>query len=222
MAETVLPQRARVVVIGGGVIGTSVAYHLAHLGEDVRAPRARPADLGHDLARRRADGHVRLDVGDLDRDAAVHPRPLRAARGRDRAVDRLQAGRLHRARDRRGPARGVPPGLGVQPPTAASTCTRSRRARSASCSRSRAPTTCSPASTSPRTAGRTRSTSRCRWPAARGMAGATIVEGVPVLDVLDRARRGDRRAHRVRRHRVRVRRQLRRHVGPPARREVAA
>src|SRR5690348_13203269 len=32
MSEPVLPQRARVVVIGGGVIGTSVAYHLAHLG----------------------------------------------------------------------------------------------------------------------------------------------------------------------------------------------
>ena len=30
-----LPSRSRVVVIGGGVIGTSVAYHLAHLGEDV-------------------------------------------------------------------------------------------------------------------------------------------------------------------------------------------
>ena len=27
-----LPSRARVVVIGGGVIGTSVAYHLAHAG----------------------------------------------------------------------------------------------------------------------------------------------------------------------------------------------
>lgn len=27
-----LPQRARVVVVGGGVIGCSVAYHLAHLG----------------------------------------------------------------------------------------------------------------------------------------------------------------------------------------------
>jgi glycine cleavage system aminomethyltransferase T/glycine/D-amino acid oxidase-like deaminating enzyme len=27
-----LPERARVVIIGGGVIGTSVAYHLAHLG----------------------------------------------------------------------------------------------------------------------------------------------------------------------------------------------
>src|SRR3954447_1203436 len=29
---TDLPQRARVVVIGGGVIGTSVAYHLTELG----------------------------------------------------------------------------------------------------------------------------------------------------------------------------------------------
>ncbi len=32
MVEKVVPQRARVVVIGGGVIGASVAYHLAHLG----------------------------------------------------------------------------------------------------------------------------------------------------------------------------------------------
>jgi 4-methylaminobutanoate oxidase (formaldehyde-forming) len=35
MANTELPTRARVVVIGGGVIGTSVTYHLAHLGWDV-------------------------------------------------------------------------------------------------------------------------------------------------------------------------------------------
>lgn len=32
MQPAVLPKRARVVVIGGGVIGCSVAYHLAHMG----------------------------------------------------------------------------------------------------------------------------------------------------------------------------------------------
>lgn len=33
MPEVSVPERARVVVIGGGVIGCSVAYHLAHMGE---------------------------------------------------------------------------------------------------------------------------------------------------------------------------------------------
>jgi glycine cleavage system aminomethyltransferase T len=32
MSQPVLPPRARVVVIGGGIIGCSVAYHLAHMG----------------------------------------------------------------------------------------------------------------------------------------------------------------------------------------------
>ncbi|NBO79270.1 MAG: FAD-dependent oxidoreductase, partial [Actinobacteria bacterium] len=33
MATQELPSRAKIVVIGGGVGGTSVAYHLAQLGE---------------------------------------------------------------------------------------------------------------------------------------------------------------------------------------------
>ena len=33
MSVPSLPSRARVVIIGGGIIGTSVAYHLAHMGE---------------------------------------------------------------------------------------------------------------------------------------------------------------------------------------------
>src|SRR6476660_6291701 len=32
MHQISLPERARVVVVGGGVIGSSVAYHLAHAG----------------------------------------------------------------------------------------------------------------------------------------------------------------------------------------------
>ena len=32
MSDPVLPSRARVVVVGGGVIGSSVAYHLADMG----------------------------------------------------------------------------------------------------------------------------------------------------------------------------------------------
>src|SRR5258706_9016059 len=32
MAEVVVPSRARVVIVGGGIIGCSVAYHLAHMG----------------------------------------------------------------------------------------------------------------------------------------------------------------------------------------------
>src|SRR3954449_12794173 len=32
MSDITLPERARVVIVGGGIIGTSIAYHLAHMG----------------------------------------------------------------------------------------------------------------------------------------------------------------------------------------------
>jgi 4-methylaminobutanoate oxidase (formaldehyde-forming) len=38
MSVPVLPTRARVVVIGGAIIGTSVAYHLAHMDESSAIP----------------------------------------------------------------------------------------------------------------------------------------------------------------------------------------
>ena len=49
------PAKARAVIIGGGVSGCSVAYHLAKLGwTRRRAARAQAAHLRHHLARRRA------------------------------------------------------------------------------------------------------------------------------------------------------------------------
>ena len=100
----------------------------------------------------------------------LHPRPVRPARGRDRAVDRVQAGRLHRAGHRPRPARGVPAGRGVQPLLRRRRPRDLGRARWPSCSRWPGPTTSSPASTWPRTAGPTRSTSRWRWPRAPASA----------------------------------------------------
>ena len=50
-----LPDRARVVIIGGGVGGASIAYHLAQLGErDVVLRRPQRADERLDVPLRRA------------------------------------------------------------------------------------------------------------------------------------------------------------------------
>ncbi len=131
MDPPALPSRARVVVIGGGVIGCSVAYHLAHLGwKDVvllERDRLTSGTTWHAAGLMVTFGST---VGDLDRDAQVHARPLRPPRGRDRAGDRLQAGRLHRARRRRRTGSRSTAASRRSTATAASTCTRSRRARS--------------------------------------------------------------------------------------------
>ena len=114
-----LPDRARVVIIGGGVIGTSTAYHLARLGLDRRPPaRAGTALVRHDVAR---GGPPRPAPGDRVRHpprAVLRP-PLRRARGGDGPRHRPQA---VRRRDRGAHARAdgpAPPdgghGRGLRP-----------------------------------------------------------------------------------------------------------
>ena len=80
-----------------------------------RAARASPAHGRHDLACSGTHGHVRIDVGNVDRDPQVHARPLWPARSRDRTGDGIHADRLHRGRFRQGPPRGIPSRRRVQP-----------------------------------------------------------------------------------------------------------
>ena len=132
-----------------------------------RAARARPPHVRHHVARRRADGHVRFDVGDVDRDARSTRAPCTAT-SRPRPAWPPASSRSGSSRSRATPIGSRSTGGSPRSTaTAASTCTRSRPPRSQPCSRSPAPTTSSPASTSPRTGRRTRSTSRCRSPRAR-------------------------------------------------------
>ena len=50
-----LPTHARTVIIGGGVIGCSIAYHLAREGrKDIVVLETVETDLRHHLARRRS------------------------------------------------------------------------------------------------------------------------------------------------------------------------
>ena len=188
-------------------------------GLEGRGPaRARPPHVGDDLARRRPDGHVRVDVRDLDRDAQVHARPLRAPRGRDRAVERVLARRVHRGRRRPRPPRGVPAGVGLQ------SLLRRRRARDLAV-RDQGALSAREDRRSAR--GLLREGGRSREPGRRddgdgeggAHAGRGDLRGGRRHRAAPQARRRHRRQDRARRHRGRVRRQLRGHVGAPARRE---
>ena len=187
--------------------------------EGRRAARARPAHLGHHLARRRPHRHVRLDLRDLDRDAQVHARSLRAARGGDRAVDRLQA----RSASSRSPPTAIASRSTAasrrSTATAASTCTRSRPAqvRGAVPARQdrRHPRRLLREGGRPRQPGRRDHGARPRARACRARRSSRACPSTGFLTKRGavtgvKTPYGDIEA--------RVRRQLRRHVGAPARR----
>ena len=219
-----LPSKARAVIIGGGVSGCSVAYHLAKLGwTDVVLLERKQLTSRHDLACGRADRPVaRLAEHDAARE--IFGRPLRQAGSRDGCRDRHAAGRLdHRRADRGAQARDLPAG---------DRGARLRRRRpgnlaapkSRRCIRISTPTAWSARCTCRSTASAIRPTSPWRWRRARRQRGAKIVEGVKVTAVHQKDGRvtgvswaqGEEQRHDRDRHRH----QLRRHVGARPRRHV--
>ena len=94
MLETALPKEARVVIIGGGIVGCSVAYHLAKLGwKDVVLLERKRLTCGTTWHAAGLIGQLRA-TQNLTRLAQVFGRALRRARGRDRRWHRLPAERL--------------------------------------------------------------------------------------------------------------------------------
>ena len=180
-----LPTHARVVIVGGGVIGTSIAYHLAALGwQDVVLLERAPAHRRHHLARRRAHGHLRLDFARRrPRSASTRATSTAASRRRPdrrRASCRSASSRWPSDADR---LEEYPPRRGVQP------LLRHRRAGDlaargrSSCSRSPGSTTSWPASTC-KEDGRVNpvDVTMALGKGAR-MRGAKIFEGVPATGV---------------------------------------
>ena len=79
-----LPSHARVVIIGGGIVGCSVAYHLTKLGwRDVVLLERRDLSCGTTWHAAGLVGQLRA-THNLTRLAKLRRRPLRAARGGDR------------------------------------------------------------------------------------------------------------------------------------------
>ena len=84
-----LPGRSEIVVIGGGVVGCSIAYQLARRGKtDVTVLRAQAADRGQHLARGRA-GRPAAQLQQPHPADAVEHGDLRVAGARNRLPDRL-------------------------------------------------------------------------------------------------------------------------------------
>ena len=121
-----LPSRSRVVVVGGGVIGTSITYHLAHLGVEVLL-------LERDQLTSGTTWHaagLMVTFGSMSETSTElrkYTRALHQLGSRDWPGDRVQAGWLHRDCHRAKTASKSSAGWRPSTATAASTCTRSRR-----------------------------------------------------------------------------------------------
>ena len=159
-----LPTRARAVVIGGGVIGCSVAYHLAEAGfgevlllERDRLTSGTTWHAAGLMVTFGSTSQTSTQIRQYTRDLYAR---LEAETGQSTGLRRSGSSSWRRMptgwRSTAGPRRSTG--------TAASTCRRSARRRSRRCSRRRGWTTSSPASTSRTTAAPTPSTSRWRSP----------------------------------------------------------
>ena len=103
-----LPDRAQVVIVGGGVIGSSIAYHLAGLGiTDVAGART-TSDRVRDLVARGRTGRPRPRLAPDDPAGRLRRGRLPRARGRDRRRRPLPADRLADAGRERGQDDGAP------------------------------------------------------------------------------------------------------------------
>ncbi len=104
---TELPSHARVVIVGGGIVGCSVAYHLALRGvTDVVLLERRAAHLRHHVARRRSRRPTARHPQPHPT-GAVHHQPVRDAGGRDRSGDRVPGAWVGQRGAHRGALRGA-------------------------------------------------------------------------------------------------------------------
>jgi glycine/D-amino acid oxidase-like deaminating enzyme len=189
-----LPDRARVVVVGGGIIGCSVAYHLAHMGwKDVvllERDRLTSGTTWHAAGLMVTFG----STSETSTEMRKYTRDL-YARLEARPASRPASSRSASSRSRPSrPPRGVPPRVGVQP------LLRRRRARDLA---AKVKDLFPLARTDDILAGfYVKEDGRANpvdvtMSLAKGarMQGATIIEGVPVTGFLHEARRRHRRAH---------------------------
>ena len=215
-----LPSRARVVVIGGGVIGTSIAYHLGHLGwtDTVLVERDQltsgttwhaaglmvtfgsTSETSTELRKYTRDLYARLEA---ETGLATGFKPvgfIELAADEDRLEEYRRVSAFNRYC-----------GVDVEELSASEVAEMFPLARTDDIL----------AGFYVAGDGRVNPVD-VTMSMAKGarQTGVTIAQGVTVHDVVDPQRRGVRRRHRPRHDRVRVRRQRRRHVGPPARRAV--